>query len=64
MKTELHEHARARLAERGATEEEARATVEEGEESPAKFGRVAFRRNFRFEGTWRGRSYAPSRSRP
>ncbi len=46
-----------RLTERGATEDEVRGTVETGERFPAKFGRHGFRRNFPFEGTWRGRTY-------
>ncbi len=58
MKIELHDHARERLAERGAGEDEVLATVEKGERFPAKFGRVGFRRNFAFGGTWRGRSFA------
>ena len=33
------------------------ATVEQGERFPAKFGRTGFRRNFGFDGVWRGRSY-------
>ena len=58
MTVHLHSHAQARLAERGATEEEVVATVEQGEQFPAKFGRTGFRRNFPFHGTWQGRSYA------
>lgn len=58
MKIELHPHARARLAERGATVTEVRATVEEGERFEAKFGRVGFRRNFAYNATWRGRVFA------
>ena len=46
------------MTERGATEAEVVATVEEGEQFPAKFGRTGFRRNFPFGGTWRGRQYA------
>jgi hypothetical protein len=38
MTVGLHPHARARLAERGATEAEVIATVEQGEQFPAKFG--------------------------
>ena len=53
----LHEHARERMRERGATEEEVEAAIREGERFPAKFGREGFRRNFRFDGTWRGRRY-------
>ena len=58
MKITLHPHAEARLAERGATQDEVRATVEGGERFPAKFGRVGFRRNFTYNGMWRGRAYA------
>ena len=57
MTVHLHPHAQDRLAERGATESEVVATVEQGERFPAKFGRTGFRRNFAFDGVWRGRSY-------
>ena len=58
MTVRLHPHARERLAERGATEAEVIATVEHGERFPVKFGRLGFRRNWPFAGTWRGRKYA------
>ena len=45
------------MRERGATEEEVEAAIREGERFPAKFGREGFRRNFRFDGTWRRRRY-------
>ena len=54
---EIDRHARERLSERGGTEAEVVATIRQGERFPAKFGRVGFRRNFPFDGTWRGRSY-------
>lgn len=54
---EIHPHALERAAERGATEEEIRSTVESGDQFPAKFGRVGFRRNFQFNGIWRGKRY-------
>ena len=54
----LHEHARHRMIERGATEAQIEATIREGERFPAKFGRQGFRRNFPFDGIWRGRRYA------
>lgn len=54
----FHIHARERLLERGASEEEVIATVERGESFPAKFGRTGFRRNFLFEDSWRGKHYA------
>ncbi|MFZ3234047.1 MAG: hypothetical protein WA417_05035 [Stellaceae bacterium] len=40
------------------SEDEILAAIDEGERFPAKFGRQGFRRNFQFESTWRGRSYA------
>lgn len=57
MAVHFHSHARQRMAERGATEDEVRATVERGEQFPAKFGRTGFRRNFSFDSKWRGRYY-------
>jgi len=54
----LHPHARTRLIERGATEAEVIETVRQGEQFPAKFGRTGFRRNFPFNGVWRGHQYA------
>ena len=53
----LHPHARERMQERGATEEEIQATVAQGEQFPAQFGRTGFRRNFQFNQEWRGRHY-------
>lgn len=57
MNVRIHPHARQRMAERGATETEIVATVEQGEQFPAKFGRTGFRRNFACEQEWRGRFY-------
>lgn len=57
MKVRLHPHAKDRAAERGATEAEVIATVREGEQFPAKYGRTGFRRNFPFDDVWLGRSY-------
>ena len=50
-------HRCAQRTERGATTAEVVATVVDGERFPAKFGRTGFRRNFAFDGTWRGRRY-------
>ncbi|MDY6806973.1 MAG: DUF4258 domain-containing protein [Cyanobacteriota bacterium] len=58
MSVRLHSHARARLIERGATETEAIATVENGETFPAQFGRLGFRRNFPFNAEWNGKFYS------
>lgn len=54
----LHAHAVARMSERGAGEDEVAAAIDGGERFPAKFGREGFRRNFQFDGLWRGRRYA------
>jgi hypothetical protein len=58
VRIRLHPHAFTRLAERGASEGEVIATVEEGERFPAKLGRHGFRRNFEYNAQWRGRFYA------
>ena len=57
MLVRFHPHALERMEERGATEEEVRATIEQGERFPARFERTGFRRNFHFDGEWRGRYY-------
>jgi hypothetical protein len=54
----LHPHARERMEERGVKEAEVMATVSEGEQFPAKFGRTGVRRNFLYNEQWRGRFYA------
>jgi len=45
------------MAERGTSEDEVKATVEQGEPFPAKFGRMGFRRNFPFASQWRGKYF-------
>jgi hypothetical protein len=58
MSVRLHPHAKERLSERGATEEEIIIAIETGETFMAKFGRTGFRRNFAFGGLWKGKVYA------
>ena len=53
----IHAHAKERMAERGINEKEVIETLENGESFPVKFGRNGFRRNFIFNGLWRGKSY-------
>lgn len=57
MAVRLHPHARERMEERGASEAEVKATVEQGESFPAKLGRTGFRRNFRFDQNRHGQHY-------
>jgi hypothetical protein len=52
------------LAERGATEAEVIATVEQGERLSAKLGRTGFRRNFMYQKQWRGRFYTSKQISP
>jgi hypothetical protein len=54
MIIKIHPHAKARMQERGASEDEVIETIKTGEKFHAKFGRIGFRRNFNFEGMWRG----------
>jgi hypothetical protein len=52
MVVRFHPHARQRMAERGATDTEVSAAIQEGERFEAKFARTGFRRNFVFEREW------------
>ena len=58
MAVRLHPHALERLAERGTTEAEVVATVQAGEQFPAKFGRTGFRKAFLFASAWQGHFYS------
>ncbi len=48
-------HARQQLILRGATHDEVRSAIAEGERLPARQGRIAFRKNFSFHSEWKGR---------
>ena len=48
-------HALEQMADRGANQSEVEMAINEGEEIPAKQGRRAFRKNFSFNSTWKGR---------
>jgi hypothetical protein len=45
------------MEERGASEAEVLATVEQGESFPARLGRTGFRRNFPYHDVWKGKWY-------
>jgi hypothetical protein len=53
----IHPHARERMEERGATEDEVRVAISRGERFSAKLGRVGFKRNFPFESKRDGRFF-------
>jgi len=54
----VHDHAKHRMEERGTNEPEVFETVETGERFPVKFGRVGFRKNFRYDELWKGKRYS------
>ncbi|MCX6646773.1 MAG: DUF4258 domain-containing protein [bacterium] len=54
----IHPHAEKRLIERGATKDEVSETVAGGESSPARLGRVRFRKNFVYNDYWRDKNYS------
>ena len=58
MSVRLHPHARERLHEKDASEDEVIVTIETGETFPAKFERTGFRKNFAFGERWKGKFYA------
>ena len=51
------EHALQRMEERGASRQEVRRAVREGESFPARQGRTGFRYEFEFGGEWNGTYY-------
>jgi len=51
------QHALAQLKDRGASKEEVKKAICEGEEVPAKKGRKAFRKNFSFNSNWKSKHY-------
>lgn len=50
-------HALEQMADRGVQRTEVEIAISAGEEIPAKQGRKAFRKNFSFNATWKGRYY-------
>ena len=56
-------HGLEQMEIRGASKEEVKETIYEGEESPAKKGRVSFIKNFPFEAKWKGQYYSTKQLR-
>ena len=54
----LSRHARDQMALRGARDDEVTDTIRTGSQSPAKRGRLGFRKDFPFGGVWAGKTYA------
>lgn len=55
---EISQHAREQMIERGAKEEEVLTVIRQGEVEPSRLRRVMYRKNFQFNGVWRGKRYA------
>jgi len=51
------QHALDQLKDRGTSEDEVKKAILEGEKTPAREGRLAFRKNFPFNTKWKGRYY-------
>jgi len=57
-------HAREKMLDRGASEDEVKLAIRSGGGEPARKGRTLFRKNFAFNGCWRGRTYAVKQVAP
>lgn len=52
------------MADRGASKEEVKIAIRTGECLPAKKGRLAFRKNFSYNGMWKGKFYQAKQVMP
>ena len=50
-------HAQQKMQARGASIDEVKETILQGEHIPAKHGRVAYRKNFQYNSKWGGNFY-------
>jgi len=57
-------HARAKMSDRGASEEEVVEAIKEGSFEPARKARLLFRKNFSFGKSWRGKRYSVKQVAP
>jgi len=64
MRIIISNHAKIKMADRGAIEKEVIKAIKEGSSEPAKEGRLLFRKNFAFNGTWRGKKYKTKQVAP
>lgn len=51
------DHAKKQMAERGASKKEVIETIRNGENLPAKHGRIAYRHNFQYNNKWGNKFY-------
>ena len=58
------QHALDNMVDRGASGEEVEAAIRTGEVSPAKKGRLSFRKNFSYNAIWKGKYYRAKQVMP
>ena len=61
---EISPHAREKMLDRGATEADVADAIRTGSPEPARKRRIMFRKNFTFNGQWRGKHYAVKQVAP
>lgn len=61
---EISQHAKDQMGDRGASKDEVNIAIRNGEQVPAKKGRIAFRKNFPFESYWKGKYYTTKQVMP
>jgi len=61
---EFSPHAREKMLDRGASQREVQEAILAGSLEPARKGRTMFRKNFAFNGQWRGKRYAVKQVAP
>lgn len=57
-------HARDKMLDRGASEDEIEAAIRTGNSEPVRKGRRMFRKNFPYNRSWRGKHYAVKQVAP
>ncbi len=57
-------HAKRKMTERGASEDEVLKAIEEGSSEPARKNRIMFRKNLPFNATWSGKHYSVKQVAP
>lgn len=57
----IHDHALARMKERGASQEDVKNTILTGEQFPAKYGRQGYWKEFQVLGYWQEKFFSRKR---
>ena len=57
-------HARDQLADRGTNQAEVEETIRIGEQVEVRYGRLAFRKNFAYDQSWKGKMYSTKQVKP